>query len=140
MGEIVTGIATAAAGGFNPVSILAALLPLVTHAGTALVNKYIAPDTFKPTNIEEYLQIKKSELDLFNAINGADGNQPTYQWVSAVKQLQRPIVATVVICTWTASLALHFNTEAINTFAQAIGFYLFADRSLFYSQQPGKTK
>ena len=139
MGEIVTGIATAA-GGFNPLSILAALIPLVTHAGTALVNKYIAPDVLKPTNVSEYMQMKKADLDLFIAINTADGNQATYQWVAAAKQLQRPLVSFIVIGTWAASLVFHFNTDGLNTFAQAIGFYLFADRSLFYLQQPAIKK
>lgn len=140
MNDIVTGIATAAVGGFNPLSILAALVPLFSHAGNALISKYIAPDVFKPTSIDEYLSMRKAELDLFIALNSADGNQATYQWVAAIKQLQRPLVAFLVIGTWAGSLVFHFNTDNLNTFAQAIGFYLFADRSLFYSQQPGVKK
>lgn len=130
-GAIVDSIATAASGGFNPLSILAGLIPLITHAGNAAINKYIAPEAFKPTSISEWVTMQETQIKLFTAINSADGNQETYKWVAAVKQLQRPIVATVVVLTWSASLIWHFNTDAINNFAGGIGFYLFADRTLF---------
>lgn len=134
------GAVAAVAGGLNPFTALTALLPLLTHFGKAAINRWVAPQEFKPATVDEYLAVKKADLNLFSAINGADGNQVTYPWVSAVKQLQRPVVADVVILLWAASHIFNFNSDAINNFAMAIGFYLFADRTLFHIEQPNVKK
>lgn len=120
-------------GGLNPLSALTALIPLITHAGNAAINRWIAPAEFKPASVDEYIAMREADLKLFTAINGADGNQESYKWVAAVKQTQRPVIAWVVVCTWSLSHLWSFNTDAINNFAAAIGFYLFADRTLFYA-------
>ena len=78
-------------------------------------------------------------------MNDAGGTNETYPWVEAAVRLMRPTVAVIVLGVWASA---HFggpesmvsgftpiNTETIDNFAAAIGFYLFGDRTLFYSRK-----
>ena len=49
----------------DPVTILAALGPLAVDLGKSLINKFIAPDVFKPATIEQYAQMKQIDLEFF---------------------------------------------------------------------------
>lgn len=126
---------------FDPLTLLAGLIPIFTEAGKAAVNRWIVPDAVKPANVGELLQMRAADIELFKVLSDAGGNGDTYPWVSAVKQLQRPFVVVVVLLAW---CALHLAPEAspgalsmVDNFAASIGFYLFADRTLFYAR-PGK--
>jgi len=122
----------------EPIAALAALLPILTEAGRAAVQRWIAPDNFKATSITDYVALKNADLEMFKAINAAGGSGATYLWVEAVVKLMRPGVAVIVLATWasahlTASAEVDLNS--INNFAGAIGFYLFGDRTLFYARR-----
>ena len=125
----------------EPFTALAALLPLLTSAGNAAIQRWIAPDTFKPTTLADYLGLKNADVELFKAINAAGGTGQTYLWVEAVVRLMRPTVAAIVLITWaTAHLSVDItgidaDTQNIDNFASAIGFYLFGDRTLFYANR-----
>lgn len=122
----------------EPLTALAALLPILTEAGRAAVQRWIAPDNFKPTSIADYVALKNADLELFKAINAAGGVGQTYEWVEAIVKLMRPGVASIVLLTWAyAHLTANVETDlsAINNFASAIGFYLFGDRTLFYAKR-----
>ncbi len=119
--------------------IFAALLPLVTDGIKQLFGKFIIGDAPKPTNIGELLQLRAADLEWFKAVNDAGGRNPSYPWVEAAIRLQRPTIAAIVFLTWGAIyLGLVIVPSGMETtassFAQAIGFYLFGDRTLFYSQ------
>lgn len=120
--------------------ILAALFPLITDGVKALFGKYIIGDNPKPTNINELLSLREADLKWFQAINEAGGTNPSYPWVEAIIRLQRPFVVLVTLITW----ALVYNNvvraqpetvELVGSFARAVCFYLFGDRTLFYAQQ-----
>jgi hypothetical protein len=118
----------------DPITLLAALAPLVVKGGEALIGRFITPDTFKPTNIDEVIKLQQLELDKFKAVNDAGGTNPTYPWVEAVIRMQRPAVAAAVIGTWAICRLGGYNCgPEVDNFAAAIGFYLFGDRSLFYA-------
>ena len=119
----------------DPLSLLALFGPLVVDAGKSLVQKYLAPDEFKPTKVEDYIAMRRLDLEMFQALNAAGGSNPTYPWVEAVVRLMRPIVAIAVIGTWSALKFAGLPTESVDSFAAAIGFYLFGDRTLFYSRK-----
>lgn len=118
----------------DPITLLAALAPLGVKLGESLINKFIAPDNFKPATIDDYVKIQQLELDKFKAVNDAGGQNASYPWVEAVIRLMRPAIAIGVIGTWAACKLGGFQcgTE-VDNFAAAIGFYLFGDRSLFYA-------
>lgn len=127
---------------FDPLTLIAAAVPLISHAGGALIdivkNKY-APDEIKPSNVTEYVQLSDQRLKMFQAMNNVGGE--SYPWVEAIIKLQRPLVVACVILAWSY---IHMtgpetaDTSAIDNAAGIIGSYLFADRTLFYSQRKGK--
>ena len=119
----------------DPVTILAALGPLAVDLGKSLISRFIAPDTFKPSTIEQYTQMRQLDLEMFKAMNDAGGSKSSYPWVEAIVRLQRPTVVAVVLLTWAYLMLIGQSSDAVNNFASAIGFYLFGDRTLFYSKK-----
>jgi hypothetical protein len=123
---------------FDPLSLLAIFGPLVVDAGKSVIQKYLAPDEFKPTKIEDYLSMRSQDLEMFKAMNEAGGSNSSYPWVEAVVRLMRPAIAIAVIGTWATLKLQGVETSSVDSFAAAIGFYLFGDRTLFHSQRKPK--
>jgi hypothetical protein len=122
----------------DPVTILAALGPLAVDLGKSLIGRFIQKDTYKPVNIDEYARMKQLDLDMFKAMNEAGGANPSYPWVEAIVRLMRPIVAIIVLGTWAAMKLSNMPTDSVDTFVACVGFYLFGDRTLFYSRKETK--
>ena len=126
----------------DPLTILAALGPLAVDLGKSLISRFIAPEQFKPANIDEYVKMRETDLSMFTAMNNAGGANPSYPWVEAIVRLMRPSVAVIVLGVWGYSRISGGASPEIDNFAAAIGFYLFGDRTLFYSKAaikaPGK--
>lgn len=119
----------------DPFTALAAFAPLVVDLGKSLISRFVAPAEFKPATIEQYVQMRQLDLDMFKAMNDAGGTNPSYPWVEAVVRLMRPSIALIVLGTW-AFLELNGGAnDTVSNFASAIGFYLFGDRSLFYAKK-----
>jgi hypothetical protein len=119
----------------DPITLLAALGPLAVDLGKSLIGKFIQPDGYKPVNVEEYAKMKELDLKLFQAMNEAGGSNPSYPWVEAAVRLMRPSVALIVLGTWAMLTASGQSSPAVDNFAAAVGFYLFGDRTLFYSRK-----
>ena len=119
----------------DPLTILAALGPLAVDLGKSLIGRFIQSDTYKPTNIAEYTQMRTTDLEMFKAMNNAGSGGTTYPWVEAIVRLMRPGVAAVVLGTWALMMVTGQDSPAVNNFASAVGFYLFGDRTLFYAQK-----
>ena len=119
----------------DPITLLAALGPLAVDLGKSLIGRFIQTDVYKPTNINEYTQMRQTDLAMFQAMNNAGGTGTTYPWVEAVVRLMRPAVGAIVLGTWAFMQLSNNDSAAVNNFASAVGFYLFGDRTLFYSQK-----
>lgn len=119
----------------DPLTLLAALGPLAIDLGKSLIAKFVAPDQFKPATIEQYVTMKKLDLDMFKAINEAGGTNPSYPWVEAIVRMQRPMVASIALIVWAWSHTYGVPSSEVDNFAAIIGFYLFGDRTLFYTKQ-----
>ena len=78
--------------------------------------------------------MKQLDLDQFTAVNNAGGTNASYPWVEAIVRLMRPIVGLIALGTWAYLQLVHQSTPAVENFAACIGFYLFGDRTLFYSR------
>jgi hypothetical protein len=115
----------------DPITILSAFAPVVMDLGKSLINKFIAPDQFKPATIEQYTQMKNLDLEFFKVMNEAGGD-PSYPWVEAVVRLMRPLIGLMVLGIWCYTVAIGHTSDEVNNFASAVGFYLFGERSLFY--------
>jgi hypothetical protein len=120
----------------DPITILAALGPLAVDLGKSLINRFVAPDQFKPATIEQYVQMKQLDLEQFKAVNDAGGTNPSYPWVEAIVRLMRPSVGLIVLGTWSYMQLTNMSSSTVDNFAAAIGFYLFGDRTLFYANKP----
>lgn len=116
----------------DPLTILAALGPLAVDLGKSLIGRFIQTDTYKPVNVDEYVKMRQLDLDMFKAMNDAGGTNPSYPWVEAAVRLMRPSIALLVMSTWGYLQITGQSSESIDNFAAAIGFYLFADRTLFH--------
>ena len=103
--------------------------------GKSLISRFVAPEEFKPSTIEQYAKMKELDLEQFKAINEAGGTNPSYLWVEAVTRLMRPSVGLIVLGIWAYTKVTDQSSSSVDNFASAIGFYLFGDRSLFYAKQ-----
>lgn len=120
----------------DPLSMLAVFGPLAVKLGESVIAKFIAPDNFKPSTIDDYIKMKELDIKHFEVLNNAGGNNPSYPWVEACVRLMRPGIAVAVIGTWAVCQFTTTNCDpAVQNFAAAIGFYLFGDRSLFYASK-----
>lgn len=121
----------------DPLTVLAAFGPLLVDLGKGAIARWIAPDTFKPASVAEWLQMRASDTELFKAMNDAGAGGTSYPWVEAIVRLQRPCVAAVALGTWAwQELTMPTGaTPAAANFAAAVGFYLFGDRTLFHSKR-----
>jgi len=118
----------------DPITLLAAFAPLAVDLGKSLIAKFVAPDNFKPATIEQYVQVKQLDLDMFKALNDAGGTNPTYQWVEAIIRMQRPLVVTIALGVWAWSHSYGIPSPEVDNFAAIVGFYLFGDRTMFYAK------
>ena len=116
----------------DPITILSAFLPVAMDLGKSLINKFVAPDVFKPATIEQYTQMKNIDLEFFKVMNEVGAGNPSYPWVEAIVRLMRPIIGVLVLSTWVYTVISGHPSEEVNNFASAVGFYLFGERSLFY--------
>jgi hypothetical protein len=123
----------------DPLTALAAFGPLVVDLGKSLIARFVAPEEFKPATIEQYVQMRQVDLDMFKAMNDAGGTNPSYPWVEAVVRLMRPSIALIVLGTWCYMEITGDASDTVSNFASAVGFYLFGDRTLFYARK-GLTK
>jgi hypothetical protein len=119
----------------DPLTILAALGPLAVDLGKSLIGRFIQTDTYKPVNMDEYVKMRELDLNMFKAMNDAGGANPSYPWVDAVVRLMRPAVGVIVLSTWAYLKVNSIDSEPVDNFASAVGFYLFGDRTLFYSRK-----
>ena len=119
----------------DPLTILAALGPLAVDLGKSLISRFIAPDQFKPSTIEQYVAMRQVDLDMFKAMNEAGGSNQSFPWVEAIVRLMRPTVGVIVLGTWAYLEMTDQSSMAVSNFASAIGFYLFGDRTLFYANK-----
>lgn len=112
--------------------MLTAFAPVVVDLGKSLINKFIAPDQFKPATIEQYTQMKNIDLEFFKVMNEVGAGNTSYPWVEAIVRLMRPLIGLMVLGVWCYTVATGTMSDQVNNFASAVGFYLFGERSLFY--------
>jgi hypothetical protein len=118
----------------DPITLLAAFAPLAVDLGKSLIAKFVAPENFKPATIEQYTEMKKLDLQMFNALNNAGGTNPSYLWVEAIVRLQRPLVVAIALGAWAWSHVYGTPSSEVDNFAAVVGFYLFGDRTMFYAK------
>ena len=105
----------------DPLTALAALLPLGIEAGKGLIQRFIAPDQVKAVTHEDAMAARRLDLEFFHAMQGGEG--ASYPWVGAVRQLQRPAFAAVVVMVWAYQASSGTVNDTVTNMAAAVGFY-----------------
>ena len=118
----------------DPITLLAAFAPLAVDLGKSLINRFVAPEQFKPATIEQYVQVKQLDLEMFKALNDAGGSNQSYLWVEAIVRLQRPLVVAIALGAWAYTHVWGTPSAEVDNFAAVVGFYLFGDRTMFYAK------
>ncbi|MCM3565920.1 hypothetical protein [Hydrogenophaga intermedia] len=113
----------------EPITALAALLPLGIEAGKAAIQRWLAPEQVKPVDFGQLLELRRIDLEQFKAMQGGG---ESYRWVAAVRELQRPVFSAGVLAVWAWQASQGEPAQDVVNMASAVGFYLFGDRTLFY--------
>lgn len=119
----------------DPVTMLAALGPLAVDVGKTALQKKSKQQEFVPDSVDDFVKMKQVELEMFKAMNEAGLKDTGHPVIDAIVRLMRPAVACAVIGTWAYMELNGTSTAATTDFAAAVGFYLFGDRTLFYSKK-----
>lgn len=122
-------------------TLLPALIPALSDSLKAVVGKFTGGA--KPLNIAEQVQLMEADTAKLIAISKLEGDGQTYQWVEAVRKLQRPFVVLVVMLVWAVAFAglVELTAAALVMLADlssAVMFYLFGERG--YSMLKGIKK
>jgi hypothetical protein len=87
----------------------------------------------QPQNIGEVIQLMNAEVERLKVLAQLDSGGETYRWVEAIRKLQRPLIAMVVLIAWALAaiggyggqVALDITTQL----AQIVFSYLFGERA-----------
>jgi hypothetical protein len=117
----------------DPITLLAALGPLLGKLGNAAIDRWVRPDQFKPATVDEVEKLARIEIERFKALNEAGTSGPSYPWVNAIIQLQRPAVIAGLLAAALWQIAAQGEvSEFIANALGVVGSYLFMDRTLFH--------
>ena len=123
-------------------TIGAAIVPALIDVVKGAASKWIAPEIYKPLNVNEYVAMSNADTARFTAINAAGQGATSYPWVEAVIRLQRPAVAAVTLAVWALvhiDPSYQGGAATVDNIAGAVFFYLFGDRTLAYVAKEKKT-
>jgi hypothetical protein len=109
---------------FDPLTILTALAPTAVKTVDALVQRYIVPDTIKPTTVEQAVALENADIEKLKVITQADTGGETYKWVEAIRKLQRPVVVFATL----AAFLYNPAQDAVAELFQVVMWYLFGER------------
>lgn len=109
---------------FEPVTMLAAFAPTLVKVFDAAVQRFIVPDSIKPANVEQAIQLANVDIEKLRIITQADATGETYKWVEALRKLQRPIVVFATL----AAFIYNPQQAAVSQIFQVVMWYLFGER------------
>jgi hypothetical protein len=116
--------------------LLPALLPAATDGVRALINKFTGGSGAKPSNPDDVVKLMEAETKRLKALAELEGGGTTYEWVEAVRKLQRPAYGLLAILSYIYAVnsgdVLPETTAEMAQWVQMFGFYLFGDRTYMY--------
>lgn len=123
-------------------TLIPALVPAAVDGVRGVMQKISGGAGAQPANVDEVIKLMTARVDMIKAIAELDKGGTTYQWVEAIRQLQRPIIAGFVLLAWFITNGLGYGDDlARDQTAQLAGIvfgYLFGERTLFYAKKAAK--
>ena len=114
----------------------AALLPVATDGVRAIINRVTGGAGANPANVAERIELQNADTERLRALAALEQTGDTYRWVNAVKALQRPLAVSVVLaCYASARFLLDEMPEDLISYAGAVTFYLFGERTNLYARR-----
>lgn len=119
--------------------LLSTVLTSLIPAGIDIVKTFVSRKTDgKPAVLtaDDYTKITNADVAKITALAELDKpDGPSYPWVSAFRQLQRPVVVVLVLLAWLYAVffpSSEANFQVISQLASSVFFYLFGDRTNLY--------
>lgn len=114
---------------FDPITIGAALIPILSHVVTRVTDHFTG--SAKPQNTQEAIALFNAETEKLKALADLDSSDGAPMWVLAVKGLIRPFAAAVILTTWSYISVTHgISIDAVCDLASAAVFYLFGNSTM----------
>ena len=115
--------------------LLPALLPAATDGVRSLINKFTGGAGAAPSNPDEAIKLMQADTERLKALAEIEGEGSTYQWVEAVRKLQRPVLGSVAVIGYMTAVHSDVDASTLDSLGQwvkAYFFYLFGERSYQY--------
>lgn len=118
-------------------TVFTALLPAIIDGVKTVITrvsggKKTLDSTITPTDT---IALMDADTRKLTALASLDVISDAPRWVNAVRGLQRPVVALLVLLTWVITQFSDLqpeNYEAVSMMTQSVIFYLFGDRTYNY--------
>ena len=126
-------------------TVLPALLPAVGDGIRGLIARFTGGAGANPQNIEEVLKLKDAENKRLELISQLEGQGQTYEWVEAIRKLQRPVVVFATLGVWiivflNPTMYDDFTRDVVQMSASSVWFYLFGERGYMALKTAAKGK
>ena len=112
-------------------TVLTSVLPAAIDSVKAWVGRKTG-DKPAVLTVADYTALADSEVKKLTALASLDKSDgPSYPWVNATRQMQRPIVIAIVAVVWGYGALFNMPTDAFNLVSQmasAVFFFLFGER------------
>lgn len=119
--------------------LLSTVLTSLIPAGVDAVKSWVSKKTDgKPAVLtaDDYAKVIDADIRKLAAIAQLDkGDGPSYPWVNATRQIQRPGVVAGVLVSWLYGVFTDMpeaNFQTVSQMASSVFFYLFGDRVNLY--------
>lgn len=113
-----------------------ALIPVATDGVRAVINRLTGGAGANPANVQERIDLQNADTERLRALAALEQSGESYQWVNAVRALQRPVAVGVVLgCYAWARVALGIVPDDLVSLTGAVTFYLFGERTNMYARR-----
>lgn len=116
----------------DPLTLVTALLPMVSDGVRGLINKFTGGAGAKPANVKEAIDLMSAENERLRVVAELDKAEGVSTWVANVRALQRPAVAFTVLLLLSVMYVGNIGDEVdkanVLNLSSAVFSYLFGER------------
>lgn len=118
---------------------ISSLIPVGVHGVKAAIDHFWGSSQVKPATVDEEVKLEQAATARLQTLYSLGQGQPSYRWVTAIVQLERPLLIAGVLAAW---LWVHLHggvdPQQVDHMAASVGGFLLGDRTLFMLRGGGK--